>query len=293
MLTQLSIRDVVTIDRLDLAFAAGLCVLTGETGAGKSIVLDALGLALGGRADAALIRTGADKLSVSAVFALSRKHPVLGLLQEHDLPVEDDGIVLRRTLGADGRSRAFVNDQPVSVGLLRSLGAQLIEVHGQFETHGLLDPGTHIDALDAYRTATAGDDADRVTRTAWAAWRAAGGRAQKPPRTPCAAALSEEETLRHHAGRTGPPQSPAAGGAGPQRHPRAPAPRRSHYQSPDRSPGGGGGVRRRGRRAAHGVVPHHPGGGPGGRPARRPDPGLRAGRHRGRRSGARTRPRRP
>src|SRR5256885_918569 len=110
MLTQLSIRDVVIVDKLDVAFASGLCVLTGETGAGKSIVLDALGLALGGRADAALIRVGAEKLSVTAAFTLARTHPAFAVLTEQDIAIEDDALVLRRTVGTDGRSRAFIND---------------------------------------------------------------------------------------------------------------------------------------------------------------------------------------
>src|ERR1700760_1937357 len=118
MLSQLSIRDVVTVERLDVTFASGLCVLTGETGAGKSIVLDALGLALGGRADAGLIRAGADKLSVTASFTLPRKHDVVRRLKDQDLTIEDDTAVLRRVVPSDGRSRAFINDQPVSVGLL-------------------------------------------------------------------------------------------------------------------------------------------------------------------------------
>lgn len=202
MLTELSIRDVVTVDKLDIGFAPGLCVLTGETGAGKSIVLDALGLALGGRADAALIRKGADKLSVSAAFALPRKHPVFGLLAEQDLAADEDAVVLRRTLGADGRSKAFVNDQPVTVSLLRSLGEHLVEVHGQFESHGLLDPATHMDALDAYRAATekAGPKAtpDAACRAAWTAWRTA-ATALKTAQDLLAAAVNEEETLRHQA----------------------------------------------------------------------------------------------
>ena len=201
MLTELSIRDVVTVDKLDIAFARGLCVLTGETGAGKSIVLDALGLALGGRSDAGLIRTGADKLSVSAAFSLTPRHPVLAILKDQDLSAEDDSIVLRRTLTADGRSRAFVNDQPVTVSLLRTIGTELVEVHGQFETHGLLDPTTHITALDAYRMAASksAGAVDSACSKAWATWHAA-VRALSDAQNLLAAALSEEETLRHHAG---------------------------------------------------------------------------------------------
>ncbi|MBX7198167.1 MAG: DNA repair protein RecN [Rhodospirillaceae bacterium] len=199
MLTELSIRDVVTVDKLDIGFASGLTVLTGETGAGKSIVLDALGLALGGRADAALIRKGADKLAVSAAFTLPRKHPAFGILAAQDLGAEDDAIVLRRTLSADGRSKAFINDQPVTVSLLRGLGALLVEVHGQFETHGLLDPATHMDALDAFRAAGKPSAApDSACREAWSAWRAAAS-ALKSAQDLLAAAQNEEETLRHHA----------------------------------------------------------------------------------------------
>src|SRR5579883_1653585 len=121
MLVGLSIRDVVLIDRLDLSFQSGLSVLTGETGAGKSILLDALGLALGDRADAALVRHGCPQASVSAVFEPPAGHRARALLAEQGL-ADEDGLVLRRTVSVDGRSRAFVNDQPVSVGFLRLLG---------------------------------------------------------------------------------------------------------------------------------------------------------------------------
>ncbi len=196
MLTHLSIRDVVTVDKLDIDFAAGLCVLTGETGAGKSIVLDALGLALGGRADAGLIRTGADKLSVTASFTLPRKHAAFARLSEQDLTAEDDAVVLRRIVTSDGRSRAFINDQPVNVGLLREIGGLLVEVHGQFETHGLLDPATHITALDAYRLAKSGAVNDKATTGAWITWREA-ATALETAQTTLSQALSDEEFLRH------------------------------------------------------------------------------------------------
>ncbi|MSO72233.1 MAG: DNA repair protein RecN [Rhodospirillaceae bacterium] len=198
MLTHLSIRDVVIVDKLDVDFAAGLCVLTGETGAGKSIVLDALGLALGGRADAGLIRQGADKLTVSASFALPRKHPVSVLLAAQDIALEDD-VVLRRVVGTDGRSRAFINDQPVSVGLLHDVGTLLVEVHGQFETHGLLDPATHIAALDAYRRVKSRDGADAACAAAWTAWREAAAQL-KSAQDVLSGALAEEESLRHRVG---------------------------------------------------------------------------------------------
>jgi DNA repair protein RecN (Recombination protein N) len=149
MLTSLAIRDIVLIERLDLAFEPGLCVLTGETGAGKSILLDALGLALGGRADRDLVRPGAAQASVSAVFAPAAGDPVHALLAEHGIAVEDD-LVLRRVVGADARSRGFVNDQPVGTGLMRQIGALLIEVHGQHEQQGLFDPAVQRGLLDAY-----------------------------------------------------------------------------------------------------------------------------------------------
>jgi DNA repair protein RecN (Recombination protein N) len=149
VLTSLTIRDVVLIERLDLAFEPGLCVLTGETGAGKSILLDALGLALGGRADRALVRRGAAQASVSAVFAPAADDPVNALLAEQGIAAEDD-LVLRRVVGSDGRSRGFVNDQPVGTGLMRQIGALLIEVHGQHEQQGLFDPAVQRGLLDAY-----------------------------------------------------------------------------------------------------------------------------------------------
>ena len=150
MLGTLSIRDVVLIGRLDIQFKAGLCVLTGETGAGKSILLDALGLALGLRADAKLVRHGADAASVTAEFIVPSGHDARALMAEHGIDGGDDGVILRRVLNADGRSRAFVNDQPVSVGLLRRLGDSLVEIHGQFESQRLLDPSSHRGLLDAY-----------------------------------------------------------------------------------------------------------------------------------------------
>src|SRR3954467_2871704 len=137
MLTALSIRDVVLIERLDLSFGPGLTVLTGETGAGKSILLDSLGLALGARAETGLVRTGAEQAGVTACFSLPPGHAVRALLAEQGLAehgLEDgDEIVLRRVVGRDGRSRGFVNDQPVGVGLLRRVGELLVEVQGQHE----------------------------------------------------------------------------------------------------------------------------------------------------------------
>ena len=150
MLTRLSIRNVVLIDKLDLEFSPGLAVLTGETGAGKSIVLDALGLALGYRAEARLLRKGAEQASVSAVFEVPVGHPSRAELEEGGLDASEDLLILRRVLGNDGRTKSFVNDQPVSVGLLKRIGGHLVEIHGQFETQRLLDPAGHRALLDAY-----------------------------------------------------------------------------------------------------------------------------------------------
>lgn len=166
MLRALSIRDVVLIDTLDIEADEGLSALTGETGAGKSILLDALGLALGARADAGLVRTGAAQASVTAAFELPRKHPVFKQLDEQGIAHEGDGsLVLRRTLGDDGRSKAFINDQIAGIGLLRDIGALLVDIHGQFETYGLMEPKTHRKTLDQYT----GADTD-ATAKAWAAW---------------------------------------------------------------------------------------------------------------------------
>lgn len=150
MLTSLSIQNVVLIDQLHLNAERGLAALTGETGAGKSILLDALGLALGGRAEASLVRHGTEQAVVSATFELPPQHPVLVAAAERGLPIEDGVLILRRTLSAEGRSKAFINDAPVTVQVLRELGAGLVEIHGQFETQGLLDPATHRVTLDDY-----------------------------------------------------------------------------------------------------------------------------------------------
>ena len=169
MLIGLWIRDVVLIEALDLSIGPGLTALTGETGAGKSIILDALGLATGARADAGLVRRGAAQAAASAVFAPSPDHPVWEILEEKGLSyARDEDLVLRRTLSSDGRSRAFVNDQATSVGVLRELGEALIEVHGQHETVGLLDARTHRPLLDAY--GSLGAQTRRLSEL-WTAWR--------------------------------------------------------------------------------------------------------------------------
>jgi DNA repair protein RecN (Recombination protein N) len=151
MLTALSIRDIVLVDALDLEVEGGLTVLTGETGAGKSIILDALGLALGARADAGLVRAGAKQASATAVFTAPDDPALIALIGERGFDViPGEELILRRTLAADGRSRAFVNDQPAGVTALREIGQALVEVHGQHETVGLLDWKTHRALLDAY-----------------------------------------------------------------------------------------------------------------------------------------------
>ncbi len=167
MLTSLTIQNIVLIDRLQLEAGDGLLALTGETGAGKSILLDALGLALGARADSGLVRHGEDQAAATACFDIPAKHPVNALLREKEIAVSDT-LILRRTLGRDGRSKAFINDAPVGVQLLKDIGALLVEVHGQFETHGLLDPATHLGVLDVY----AGIDSAPI-RAAWKTWRQA------------------------------------------------------------------------------------------------------------------------
>jgi DNA repair protein RecN (Recombination protein N) len=149
MLARLSIRDIVLIERLDIDFAPGLAVLTGETGAGKSILLDAFALALGARGDAALVRHGAEQGQVTAAFEVPVSHPANALLAEHDIATEDE-LILRRVQLADGRTRAFVNDQPASVQALRALGAALVEIHGQHDERALVDMASHRALLDAY-----------------------------------------------------------------------------------------------------------------------------------------------
>jgi DNA repair protein RecN (Recombination protein N) len=149
MLARLSIRDIILIDRLDIDFGSGLAALTGETGAGKSILLDAFALALGARGEAALVRTGAEQGQVTAAFELASDHPARRVLAENDLGADDE-LIVRRVQFADGRTRAFVNDQPVSVQVLRALGAALVEIHGQHDERAFVDAATHRALLDAY-----------------------------------------------------------------------------------------------------------------------------------------------
>ncbi len=151
MLSALSIRDVVLIDKLNLGFQKGLCVFTGETGAGKSILLDSLSLVLGARADTGLIRYGQPQLSVTATFLLPSNHAVFQLLHEQGINAsESEELIVRRLVLSDGKSKAFINDEPVSIAFLKSVGALLAEIHGQFASHGLLNPATHLTVLDSY-----------------------------------------------------------------------------------------------------------------------------------------------
>jgi DNA repair protein RecN (Recombination protein N) len=196
MLVSLSIRDFVLIEKLDLAFArgrdSGLGALTGETGAGKSILIDALGLALGARADTSAVRRGAAQASVAVAFELTRDHAAHEILVEQGLD-DEDVLTLRRTVGADGRGRAFVNDQPASVALLRRLGETLVEIQGQMDQHGLLDVATHRASLDAFAGL---EKQGAAVRAAWRAWRTA-EQARAEAEAAAAAARRDEDFLRH------------------------------------------------------------------------------------------------
>ncbi len=185
MLARLSIRDIVLIERLDIDFLKGLAVLTGETGAGKSILLDAFALALGGRGDAGLVRHGAEQGQVTAVFDVPKKHPATAILRENGL--EDTGeMILRRVQFADGRTRAFFNDQTISVQTLKAIGASLVEIHGQHDERALVDTATHRRLLDAFagleKSVTAVEelwDARRAARQALEAHRESMARAAR------------------------------------------------------------------------------------------------------------------
>lgn len=193
MLTRLSIRDVVLIEALDLDFSDGLTALTGETGAGKSILLDAVGLALGDRADSGLVREGAVQASVAASFEAAPK--IRELLSMNDLVIEEgEPLLIRRTVKADGGSRAFVNDQPVSAGMLRTLGTVLVEIHGQHDDRGLINPRGHRALLDSF----AGSDVAGVA-AAHEAWREAETRLEAA-REALADATRDREWLEHAVG---------------------------------------------------------------------------------------------
>ncbi len=195
MLVGLTVQNIVLIDRLELSLSAGLTALTGETGAGKSILLDALGLALGARAEGALVRAGATQAGATATFTLPERHAAHAILEEQGIE-RDDLLILRRQVGADGKSRAFVNDQPVSVALLRRIGEALIEIEGQFEVHGLLDPATHRTHLDAFGGLEA---AAAKVGEAYRRWRQA-QEALDGAHAELERARADEDYLRHAAG---------------------------------------------------------------------------------------------
>ena len=192
MLARLSIRDIVLIERLDIEFATGLAVLTGETGAGKSILLDAFALALGGRGDAGLVRHGAEQGQVTAVFDIPKNHPATKILAENGL--DDTGeMILRRVQLADGRTRAFINDQAISVQTLKAVGAALVEIHGQHDERALVDAATHRRLLDAF----AGLEKDvTAVEALWDARRAANTELEEH-RAGMERAAREADYLRH------------------------------------------------------------------------------------------------
>ncbi len=192
MLARLSIRDIVLIDRLDLAIEPGLLVLTGETGAGKSILLDAFALALGGRGDGGLVRQGEAQGQVTAVFDLPAGHAARRAASDAEIDTEGD-LILRRVQMADGRTRAFINDQPVSVQILRAVGQSLVEIHGQHDDRALSDPATHRALLDAFGQLQG--EAQQVSRL-HGAWRAA-EKALAAQRARIEKARADGDYLRH------------------------------------------------------------------------------------------------
>jgi DNA repair protein RecN (Recombination protein N) len=196
MLARLSIRDIVLIDRLDIDFGTGLAALTGETGAGKSILLDAFALALGARGEAALVREGAEQGQVIAAFELAKSHPARRLLADNDLiadPAAEDDLIVRRVQFADGRTRAFINDQPVSVQVLRALGSALVEIHGQHDDRAFVEAATHRALLDAFGGL---EDAAAEVRSLWEQRRAREA-AVAAHRADVERARREAEWLRH------------------------------------------------------------------------------------------------
>src|SRR5882757_1843085 len=194
MLARLSIRDIVLIERLDIEFSRGLAVLTGETGAGKSILLDAFALALGGRGDAGLVRHGAEQGQVTAMFDVPKGHPAAAILSANGL--DDTGeMILRRVQLADGRTRAFINDQAISVQTLKAVGTALVEIHGQHDERALVDAATHRRLLDAF----AGLEKDvAALETLWDARRDAHA-ALEEHRAGMERAAREADYLRHAA----------------------------------------------------------------------------------------------
>jgi DNA repair protein RecN (Recombination protein N) len=193
MLNALHIQDFVLIDELSLPLGEGLTALTGETGAGKSILLEALGLAAGGRMGRGAVRRGAERGVVAASFEPGANHPVWKLLEENGVATDDDQVILRRIQGADGKSRAFINDQPVSIGLLRAAGDLLVEIHGQHDGVSFLSAAMHRHLLDDYAGAA---ELARQVETLWTEWREAEGVLEERRRTR-EQALREADYLRH------------------------------------------------------------------------------------------------
>ncbi len=192
MLLSLSIRNVVLIDKLDLDFKSGLSVLTGETGAGKSILLDSLGLLLGNRAETGLIRQGEDKLSVTGIFTKPADKQFSELLENYDLEADDE-LIIKRSLSRDGKNKIFFNDQPLSAKVLKEIGHFLVEVHGQFDNQGLLNPANHLDILDSYGRY---QENLRVTAEAFANYKQA-KKERVTAEQNIAQAKTDEDNLRH------------------------------------------------------------------------------------------------
>ena len=193
MLKSLSIRNVVLIDKLDLDFQNGFSVLSGETGAGKSILLDSVGLLLGKRAEVGMIRSGCDKLSVCGSFEIAdKKGELAALCAEYDLDFEHE-IIIKRTLNQDGKGKIFFNDQPITQKLLKEIGSYLVEIHGQFDNQGLLNPATHLSVLDGY-----GAYPEKITvlKTAFAAYKKARDN-RVNAEAKIAQSKADEDNLRH------------------------------------------------------------------------------------------------
>lgn len=193
MLKSLSIRNVVLIDKLDLDFQNGFSVLSGETGAGKSILLDSVGLLLGKRAEVGMIRSGCDKLSVCGSFEIAdKKGELAALCAEYDLDFEHE-IIIKRTLNQDGKGKIFFNDQPITQKLLKEIGSYLVEIHGQFDNQGLLNPATHLSVLDGY-----GAYPEKITalKTAFAVYKKAKDN-RVNAEAKIAQSKADEDNLRH------------------------------------------------------------------------------------------------